>query len=64
MSELDGGVFELFQVDTSTDGEESESVTWEPGLKATVLAHSDRAVDGSGVHPERLGDGHIFKSST
>ena len=43
MSELDGGVFELFEVDTSTDGEESESVMWKPGRKATVLAHSDRA---------------------
>ena len=57
-------MFELFQVDTSTDGEESESVMWEPGRKATMLAHSDRAVDGSGVHAGRPGGGHIFKSST
>ena len=52
MSELDSGALESFQVDTSTDGEESESLTLEPGQKATVLAHSDFAVDGSGVHPE------------
>ena len=49
MSELVDGVDELFQVDTITDGVESESLTWEPGRKATVLAHNDFAVDGPGV---------------
>ena len=40
---------ELFQVDIITEGVESESLTWEPGRKATVLAHNDFAVEGPGV---------------
>ena len=52
MSALDSGVFKSFQVDTSTDGVESELLIWEPDRKATVLAHNDFAVDGSDVHPE------------
>ena len=32
------GVFVSFQLETSTDGVESESLTCDPGRKATVLA--------------------------
>ena len=42
------GVYVSFQLETSTDGVESESLTCDPGRKATVLAHSDRAFDASG----------------
>ena len=62
--EADEGVSAPFQLETSTDGVESESLTCDPGRKATVLAHSDRAFDASGIHAGRSGDGHIFKSST
>ena len=34
---------------TITEEVESESLTWEPGRKATVLAHNDFAVEGPGV---------------
>ena len=63
-AEADEGVSVSFQLETSTDGAESESLTCDPGRKATVLAHSDRAFDASGIHAGRSGDGHIFKSST
>ena len=50
MSELVDGVDELLdEVDTISEGVESESLTWEPGRKTTVLAHNDFAVDGPGV---------------
>ena len=62
--EADEGVSASFQPETSTDGVESESLTCDPGRKATVLAHNDRAFDASGIHAGRSGDGHIFKSST
>ena len=39
----------LLQVDTITDGVDSESLTFDPGRNATVLAHNDFAVDGPGV---------------
>ena len=39
-----------FHVDTMTDGDESDTLMWDPGRNATVLAHSDLAVDGPGVH--------------
>ena len=64
MSELDCCAFELFQVETSTDGAEIVSLIWEPGRKATVLAHNDFAVDGPGVQTTSRGAGHSFKSST
>ena len=56
------GVFVSFQLETSTDGVESESLTCDPGRKATVLAHSDRAFDASRIHAGRSGEGHNFKS--
>ena len=49
ISELVDGVDKLFHVDTITDEVDSESLTWEPGRKAMVLAHNDLAVDGPGV---------------
>ena len=48
ISELGDGVADLFHVDTITDRVDSESLTWEPGRKNTVLAHNDLAVDGPG----------------
>ena len=50
ISELVDGVDKSFHVDTITDGVDSDSLTWDPGRKATVLAHNDLAVDGPGVH--------------
>ena len=50
ISEPGDGVDKLFHVDTITDGVDSESLTWEPGRKTTVLAHNDLAVDGPGFH--------------
>ena len=47
--ELVDGVDKSFHVDTITDGVDSDSLTWDPGRKATVLAHNDIAVDGPGV---------------
>ena len=53
-----------FHVDTITDGDDSESLTWDPGRNATVLAHSDLAVDGPGVHWVPRGAEHSLRSST
>ena len=50
ISELVDGVDKSFHVDTIADGVDSDSLTWDPGRKATVLAHNDLAVDGPGVH--------------
>ena len=55
MSELEGCVFELFHVETSTDGVEVVSLIRKPGRKATVLAHSDFSVDGPGVQATSRG---------
>ena len=52
------------QPDTSTDGVDVKSLTREPGLKDTVLAHSDLAVETSGLHLTSSGAGHNFRSST
>ena len=38
---------------------ESESLTWEPGRKATVLAHNDFAVEGPGVQCISRGPGRV-----
>ena len=63
ISELDG-VDKSFHVDTITDGVDSDSLAWDPGRKATVLAHNDLAVDGPGVHWISRGVGHSLRSST
>ena len=65
---------ELVHADTATDGDESitllcdgdesNSLLCDPGRNATVLAHNDLAVDGSGVQAVSAGAGHNFRSST
>ena len=65
---------ELVHADTATDGDESmtllcdgdesNSLLCDPGRNATVLAHNDFAVDGSGVQAVFAGAGHNFRSST
>ena len=52
------------QSDTSTEGSGVISLTWEPGLNATVLAHNDLAVGTPGTHEISWGPVHNFKSST
>ena len=52
------------QPDTSTDSVDVTSLTWEPGLKATVLARSDLAVEMPLLHLTSSGHGHNFRSST
>ena len=48
--ELVDDVDKSFHVYTITYGVDSDSLTWDPGRKATVLAHSDLVVDGPGFH--------------
>ena len=52
------------QVETITEGFESELLTIYPRRNATVLAHNDFAVDGPAVQPESARAGQIFKLST
>ena len=53
-----------FHVDTMTDGDESDTLAWDPGRNATVLAHTDLAVGGPGVHWVSRGAGQSLRSST
>ena len=52
-----------FHVDTITDGDESDTLTRDPGRNATVLAHSYLAVGGPGVHWVSRGAEHSLRSS-
>ena len=50
ISEVLGDDEQFSHVETITDGDESDSLMCDPGRTAIVLAHSDLAVVGSGVH--------------
>ena len=64
ISEVLGDDEQFSHVETITDGDESESLMYEPGQTATVLAHNDLAVVGPGVHWPPWGVGHNLRSST